>query len=128
MLLAHQGIAVDEARLFHEAHLEIAAVGWINPEELAVLARKFGLSAIETKLPLARLKRLVAAELWPIVFLNRQPIDGVAEGHAVIPTKISSGRVTFLDPLQGERRTSTRKFERARRVVGQWAVAWEPNT
>jgi ABC-type bacteriocin/lantibiotic exporter with double-glycine peptidase domain len=125
MLLAHQGIHVSETELFQGAHLEIAAVGWLNPEELARLAQKYGVSATETKLSLARLKSLLAARRWPIVFLNRKPLDGVSEGHAVIPTRISAGQVTFLDPLQGERRISTRKFEKARRIPGQWAVVWQ---
>ena len=125
MLLAHRGITVSEVELFRGAHLEIAAVGWINPEELALLARQYGLPASESRVSLTQLKRLLLAKKWPIVFVNRKPIDGVSEGHAVIPTRIVQGRVTFLDPLQGERRTSVRKFEQARRIIGQWAVLWK---
>lgn len=42
MLLAHNGIHVSEEELFKKAKLEAAKVGWINPEELAGLARLYG--------------------------------------------------------------------------------------
>jgi hypothetical protein len=31
-----------------------------------------------------------------------------------------------LDPLQGERRLTIRKFEEARRLVGRWVILWQP--
>jgi predicted double-glycine peptidase len=40
-------------------------------------------------------------------------IDGVFAVHAVIPTRVSPRYVTFLDPLQGERRVARRRFDAA---------------
>src|SRR5437870_10883964 len=53
MLLAHRGVRVSQTDLFQQAHLEIAEVGWLNPQELARLAQKYGCAATETKLSLA---------------------------------------------------------------------------
>ena len=67
-----------------------------------------------------------ARRRYPVVFLYRRLINGVGEGHAVIPVRLSRHYVTLLDPLRGERRVTIRKFEEARRLVGRWVVVWEP--
>ena len=89
------------------------------------LARQFGLDAVEQPLDQTGLFALIERERFPIVFLYRRPIDRVDEAHAVIPVGQSSRYITFLDPLRGKRRVTIRKFEEARRLVGQWVVVWD---
>ena len=81
--------------------------------------------AVEQQLDQAALFDLIRQQRFPIVFLYRRLINGVGEGHAVIPIRLSQQYVTFLDPLHGERRVTIRKFEEARRLVGQWVVVRE---
>ena len=44
---------------------------------------------------------------------------------AVIPVRLTRHYVIVLDPLRGERRVTIRKFEAARRLLGNWVVTWE---
>lgn len=67
-------------------------------------------------------------ERFPIVFLYRRVINGTGEGHAVVAVRVTRRYVIFLDPLQGERRVTIRRFEEARRLIGRWVVVWEPAT
>jgi ABC-type bacteriocin/lantibiotic exporter with double-glycine peptidase domain len=122
MILAYQGHARTEAELVRSAAMQPSG---IDPEGLAQLAQQYSLSAVEQQLDQEPLFDLIRQQRFPIVFLYRRLINGVGEGHAVIPVRLSRQYVTFLDPLRGERRVTIRKFEEARRLVGQWVVVWE---
>jgi ABC-type bacteriocin/lantibiotic exporter with double-glycine peptidase domain len=123
MILAHLGIETTETELIEAAAME---PGGLNPTEIAQLSRKYGLQAHERQLEREALFDLIKRERFPIAMLYRRPIDAVDAGHAVIPIAVSHRYVTLLDPLRGKRRVAIRKFEQARRLVGQWAIAWEP--
>jgi ABC-type bacteriocin/lantibiotic exporter with double-glycine peptidase domain len=123
MILAYQGAEVTEEELVRAADLQ---PGGVTPEELAQLARSYGFAASEQQLETADLQELVAREKFPIVFLYRRLIDGIAEVHAVVLLRFSRLYVSFLDPLRGRRRVTVRKFEDARRWIGNWVVVWEP--
>jgi ABC-type bacteriocin/lantibiotic exporter with double-glycine peptidase domain len=122
MILAYQGRASTEAELVRLAAMQPSGM---DPEGLARLARHYGLYAEEQQLDREALVNLIRRQRFPIVFLYRRLINGVGEGHAVIPVRLSRQYVTFLDPLRGERRVTIRKFEEARRLLGQWVVVWE---
>jgi ABC-type bacteriocin/lantibiotic exporter with double-glycine peptidase domain len=122
MILAYQGRASTEAEVVQLAAMQPSG---IDPEGLAQLAQRYGLSAHEQQLDRETLFDLIRQQRFPIVFRYRRLINGVGEGHAVIPLRLSREYVTFLDPLRGERRVTIRKFEEARRLVGQWVVVWE---
>jgi ABC-type bacteriocin/lantibiotic exporter with double-glycine peptidase domain len=122
MILAHQGVEKTEAELATAASLQPSG---LDPEELAQLAQQCGLQAVERQMDGPELLALIRQDRFPIVFIYRRLINGVGEGHAVIPTHVTRRYVTFLDPLHGERRVSLRKFEEARRLIGQWVVIWE---
>ena len=119
MILAHQGREVSEAEIVQLTDLQ---EGGLTPREVSRLARHYGLGATETQLETSDLYELVKQRQYPIVFLFRRPIDGVETTHAVIPLRCSARYTAFLDPLRGERRVATRKFEEARRLVGRWVV------
>ena len=121
-ILAYQGRARSEADVVQSAAMQPSG---LDPEGLAQLAQRYGLHAVEQQLDQQALSELIRQQRFPIVFLYRRLINGVGEGHAVIPVRLSRQYVTFLDPLRGERRVTIRKFEEARRLVGQWVVVWE---
>ncbi len=53
------------------------------------------------------------ANLYPIVFVNLLPIDGVKVAHAMIIVALAEEMVTVYDPLQGERTLSRSTFDTA---------------
>jgi ABC-type bacteriocin/lantibiotic exporter with double-glycine peptidase domain len=122
MILAYQGLARSEADVVQSAAMQPSGM---DPEGLAQLAQRYGLHAVVQQLDREALGNLIRQQRFPIVFLYRRLINGVGEGHAVIPVRLSRQYVAFLDPLRGERRVTIRKFEEARRLVGQWVVVWE---
>lgn len=121
MILACQDRTVSEAEL---AEAVPPRAEGLAPDEAAQLARCFGLPAQELRLDLDSLVEQVQSRRFPMVFLYRLPIDGVAAGHAVIPIRFTRHYVMVLDPLRGLRRISIRKFEAARRRIGRWVVVW----
>jgi ABC-type bacteriocin/lantibiotic exporter with double-glycine peptidase domain len=122
MILAYQGRESTEAEVIEAAPMQPSG---LDPEGLAQLARHFGMRATEHQLNRDALFELIHQQRYPIIFLYRRLINHVGEGHAVIPVRLSRHFITFLDPLRGERRVTIRKFEEARRMVGQWGVVWE---
>jgi ABC-type bacteriocin/lantibiotic exporter with double-glycine peptidase domain len=123
MLLAQHGLQVSEDELLLAAIME---PGGVHIEELARLAGHYGLQPQIQRLQLNAMKDLVAQEIFPIVFLNRMPLDQEFAIHTVIPIRFSPRFVTVLDPLRGERRITIRKFEAARRWLTEWAVVCRP--
>jgi ABC-type bacteriocin/lantibiotic exporter with double-glycine peptidase domain len=121
MLLAHQGEDISEDILVQATAMP---PGGLDPEELQAVALRYGLAAEVRQADLAVIRDLLAEQRFPIVYLYRQPIDRIAMTHAVIPVRIGRVFVTCLDPLRGMRRISVRKFDQARRLVGNWILAF----
>jgi len=131
MLLAHYGTDVAEETLEAEAAKQ---PGGVFIEELAQLARQHGLAAEIKALTLDQIAEQVAAEVFPIVYLNRVHLDRkfpVARTlalrrcivHAVVLVSLSRGFVTFNDPMRPRRRrVSKRKFKAAQRDLSFWCV------
>jgi ABC-type bacteriocin/lantibiotic exporter with double-glycine peptidase domain len=59
------------------------------------------------------LETQVRQGLYPIVFVNMQPLDGLPGGHALVVMAIDPARVSVYDPLHGERDLSRAAFESA---------------
>jgi ABC-type bacteriocin/lantibiotic exporter with double-glycine peptidase domain len=121
MILAHRGRAVEESELTEKVAIQPDG---LSPEDVAQLARQFGLPGQELQLDLASLVAEVQGRRFPIVILYRLLLDGKDAVHAVIPIRFTRHYVMVLDPLRGLRRISIRKFEAARRRIGQWVVVW----
>jgi ABC-type bacteriocin/lantibiotic exporter with double-glycine peptidase domain len=123
MILANQGTEVAEASLVEQITLE---EGGVDPDQLAGLARRYGLNAEARQLDFESIAGLVHDEYFPIVLLDRTFLDREFAIHAVIPFRISRQFVIVLDPLRGERRISRKKFIQAHRRVDRWTVVWQP--
>ena len=54
-------------------------------------------------LKIDELEKLVAAETYPIVYVNLFPIESKRIVHALIVLKLTAELVTVYDPEQGER-------------------------
>jgi ABC-type bacteriocin/lantibiotic exporter with double-glycine peptidase domain len=119
MVLAQHDISVTEEELGHSARFE----GYgIHIEEVVRLAHQFGLRAEIQGLDLAAVSGLLARGNFPIVFVDRAPIDGEFAIHTVIPVRVNRKSVVCLDPLFGERRIPRKLFERASAHLDQAAV------
>jgi ABC-type bacteriocin/lantibiotic exporter with double-glycine peptidase domain len=123
MLLAQQGTNIGEAELLEGA---APLVGGLPLEELAKLAQRHGFSAEIRQLDLIQLAELIEGGTFPIVYLDRLPIDGEFSVHAVIPVRVTRQFVTFLDPLRGERRVSKRRFDSGWSRLDHLSVVCEP--
>jgi Peptidase C39 family len=53
------------------------------------------------------------ANLYPIVFVNLLPVDGVKVAHTMIIVALAEEMVTVYDPLQGERNLLRSTFDTA---------------
>jgi hypothetical protein len=118
MILAHYGVVETEAALVETASVQ----GGLDPDDLARLAEAHRLHVTVQQLDIEELVVLREKDLFPIVYVDRWPLDGEFAVHAVIPTRISRRFVWFLDPLRGERRVGRRAFAEGQRRVGRWCV------
>jgi predicted double-glycine peptidase len=123
MLLAFHGKETTEEDLIRATRME---EGGVDIEELARIAQHFGLKAGIRELSLPDLADLVAQQRFPIVYLNRFPMDRQFAIHAVIPIRVSPRFVTFLDPRRGQCRVSHRIFEASRRYLSCLGVVCGP--
>jgi ABC-type bacteriocin/lantibiotic exporter with double-glycine peptidase domain len=123
MLLAQQGVNLGEAELLLEA---APLIGGLPLEELVRLAKRHGLNAETDQLDIRQLAELIDRGTFPIVYLDRSPLDGEFSVHAVIPVRVTRYFVTFLDPLRGERRVSKRKFDSGWKRLDRVCVVCEP--
>ena len=64
-------------------------------------------------LSLDELAAQVRQGLFPIVFVNMLPIDGITDGHALVVVRIDQRGVAVYDPLHGERHLPRATFTSA---------------
>lgn len=122
MILADRGMLVPEDRL---AGLMPAHDEGYDPDQVAEIARGFGLKAEARQLNLGAIAALIEKERFPIVLVDRTFLDGEFAIHAVVPIRITRHFAIILDPLRGERRVSRVTFLKATRRVDGWAVVWD---
>ena len=67
-------------------------------------------------LSLDELAAQVRRGLFPIVFVNMLPIDGITDGHALVVVRIDQTDIAVYDPLRGERHLPRATF------VSAWAM------
>src|SRR5947209_5154583 len=107
MILAAYGTTVTERELEAQARLEPQGT---QIDELARLAREFGLAASVEEATVADLQAILAAGQFPITYVNRTVFELRSllqersalrhyRFHSVIPTRVTESYVTFHDPL-----------------------------
>jgi hypothetical protein len=64
----------------------------------------------------------IEVNVYPIVFVNLLPIDGVKVAHAMIVVGKANGMVTVYDPLQGERNLPRSTFDTAWAIMHNLAI------
>ena len=96
MILAYRGLVSTEAEVVQSAAMPPSGM---DPEGLAQLAQRYGLYATEQQLDQEALFDLIRQQRFPIVFLYRRLINGVGEGHAVIPIRLFTAVRNFSGSL-----------------------------
>ena len=82
MLLANRGIEIGETELNRLTALD---EGGLTPTELANLACTQKMAASEKQIDDVELHQRVTRNHYPIVYIYRKVLDGVASVHAVFP-------------------------------------------
>lgn len=123
MILADRGVRVSEDELVGQTAVQLEGVAF---EDLARLARRYQLRASIERLDLLGATDLIDRGGLAIAFIDRGVIDGVFAVHAVIPIRVARKHVTFLDPLQGERRVTRRRFDAAWGNLKHLCLVCEP--
>jgi ABC-type bacteriocin/lantibiotic exporter with double-glycine peptidase domain len=131
MVLAAYGTHLDESAIEAEATMEDEGA---PIEEIARLARRYGLIAEIQETTVADLRRILRQGGLPIAFIDRAVFDMAprerlkhsihdAKIHTVIPNRLSSASVTFHDPLPPRvTRRSISVFDLAHRLLGRYCV------
>ena len=126
MLLAHHGRHVAESEL--RAICDVSEHG-MHIEELYRVANQVGFKArIEEAIEIVDLEHHLARGLFPIVYINRQPIDGELSTHSIVIVRVTQQFVIFLDPLRGERRCSRKKFLQAWAMLNRLALVCDASS
>ena len=67
-------------------------------------ARKLGFArTAKHTLTLTELRREIERGLYPIVYVNLLPLDGIKDAHAFVAVAQSEDSIMVYDPLRGER-------------------------
>lgn len=64
--------------------------------------------------------------LYPIVFVNTRPLDGITSGHALVVLGIDHTGVAVSDPFHGERHLSHTTFESAWAMMHNLTIVIQP--
>ena len=111
MVLASLGIARSESELRALCDFTPFGTEALNAVDTA---RQLGFPGTgKYTLSPDELETQVRHGLYPIVFVNTLPIDGLPGSHALVVIAIDPARVAVYDPLHGERDLSRATFESA---------------
>jgi ABC-type bacteriocin/lantibiotic exporter with double-glycine peptidase domain len=111
MVLAAQGQIVSESDLRERCDCTFLGTEALNAVD-AMRAMGFSNSS-KCTLKITELIVKLNAGLYPIVFVNLLPIDGINDPHAIVVTAIDEDEVQMSDPLQGERLLPRSTFDTA---------------
>jgi ABC-type bacteriocin/lantibiotic exporter with double-glycine peptidase domain len=64
--------------------------------------------------------------LYPIVFVNTRPIDGITNSHALVVLSMDHASVAVYDPLYGERHLPHTTFVSAWAMMHNLAILIQP--
>ncbi len=80
-------------------------------DDLVKCARALGFKAQKEYANLEMLQQHLAANRFPILYINLLFIDGIDSVHAVIATELQDQFLRVIDPLEGERSFPLPAFE-----------------
>jgi ABC-type bacteriocin/lantibiotic exporter with double-glycine peptidase domain len=113
MVLSHFNLSVSEAEL--RARCDCTIFGADAPY-LVDVARQLGFNSTDImNLSPDDLQIILDEGLYPIVYVNLLPIDGIEGAYALVALEIGDDSVTVYDPDQGERLLP----------IGAFFKAWE---
>ncbi len=111
MVLASFGRALSEATL--RARCDCTPFGTEALQAVDALRQLGFRDTGKHTLSLDELAAQIRQGLFPIVFVNTLPIDGIPGGHALVVVDLDQTDVTVDDPLHGERNLPRATFENA---------------
>ncbi len=111
MVLATKGYTVNEPILRERCDCTFLGTDALKAVD-ALRAMGFS-NSTKCTMRLTELIMELNVGIYPIVFVNLLPIDGVNEPHAVVVTAIDEDNVNLCDPLQGERLIPRSTFDTA---------------
>ncbi|MEW5767288.1 MAG: cysteine peptidase family C39 domain-containing protein [bacterium] len=119
MILSFYGIEEDEKTLRNRCGTtELGTYA----QNIAACAQDFGFQASAASLDVARLKDLLRRGIFPIVYVNVFPLEQIFCTHAMVIEHITESEVLVLDPMDGRRLLSIKKFQKAWEMTGHLAI------
>jgi ABC-type bacteriocin/lantibiotic exporter with double-glycine peptidase domain len=91
-------------------------------DDLVKCARTLGFEAQKEYANLELLQQHLAANRFPILYINLLFIDGIDSVHAVIATDLYDQILRVIDPLEGERSFSLPAFQSSWQVLNNLAI------
>lgn len=87
------------------------------------VARDLGFSkTVKCTLSFAELMTQLDLGLYPIVFVNLLPLEGVKDAHAMVVIAVTSTHIRVFDPLQSERLFPISSFSTAWAMMNHLAI------
>ena len=118
-VLQNYGHVVDEAALRQQCGTTESGT---FSDDLVKCARTLGFAAEKEYSSLDRLRQHLAANLFPILYVNLLFIDGIDSIHAVVATDIKDQFINIIDPLAGERSIPLPAFEKSWQLLNNLAI------
>jgi ABC-type bacteriocin/lantibiotic exporter with double-glycine peptidase domain len=120
MVLASKGHILSEAELRKYCDCTFLGTEALNAVD-ALKLMGFSNSS-KRMLRIAELIVKLNSGLYPIVFVNLLPIDGVNDAHAMVIIEVDDNEVQVCDPLQGERLLPRSTFDTAWAMMRNLAI------
>jgi ABC-type bacteriocin/lantibiotic exporter with double-glycine peptidase domain len=96
-------------------------------DDVVKCARSLGFSAQKEYANLEMLTGYLAANRFPILYINLLFIDDIDSVHAVIATELLDQFLRVFDPLEGERSLPLPAFESSWQMLNNLAIiVWPP--
>ena len=95
-------------------------------DDVVKCARTFGLAAEKEYANLDRLRQYLAANLFPILYVNLFFIDGIDSVHALVATEFEEQFINVIDPLAGERSIPLSAFEKSWQMLNNLTILVQP--
>lgn len=120
MVLTSFGREISETELRKQCDCN-----FLGTEALKVVdaARQLGfLKTLKCTLSVEELIAQINSGIYPIVYVDLQPIDGCKDSHAMVVVAVEESIVVVYDPLQGERKLPRLVFEKAWQIKSNLSI------